>query len=180
MIDISKYKYKIIELSDNLQIKVLHPKDVTDRYVQWLNNYEIVKYTEQKFFEHKKEDVIDFVKSKLNSNIDLLFGIYFKNNHIGNIKLGPIILNSNISDISFLIGEKEYWGFGLATKVVGAVVDFAFQEIKLAKVTAGCYANNLASIRVLEKNNFFKEGRRLSHLLYEGERIDSILFGRFN
>jgi len=124
------------------------------------------------------EGVIEFVKDKLNSNTDFLFGIYFDTRHIGNIKLGPIDFNHKVSDISFFIGDKEMWGKGLMTQVIDFVVGFAFNDVGLAKVTAGAYANNIGTIKTLENNGFIVEGRRINQTLFEGERIDAVIFGK--
>ena len=179
MSDLSYLKDRVFPLPNKLlTLKVLTPKDVSDEYVNWFNDYEVVRYTEQTFVKHNKEGVIDFVKDKLNSNVDLLFGIFFDTRHIGNIKLGPIDFNHKVSDISFIIGDKKMWGKGVMTQVIDFVVGLAFNDVALDKVTAGAYANNIGSIKTLEKNGFIVEGRRVKQILFEGERIDGVIFGK--
>ena len=39
------------------------------------------------------------------------------------------------------------------------MIKFAFNNLKLEKISAGCYENNIGSLRVLEKNKFKIEGR---------------------
>lgn len=179
MNDLGYLKNQVFLLPNRLiTLKVLTPKDVSDKYVNWFNDYEVVRYTEQKFVQHNKKGVIDFVKDKLNSNIDLLFGIFFDTRHIGNIKLGPIDFNHKVSDISFVIGDKEMWGKGVMTQVIDFVVGLAFNDVGLDKITAGAYANNVGSIKTLKRNGFIVEGRRIKQTLFEGERIDAVIFGR--
>ena len=77
MSDLSNLKNRVFPLPNKLlTLKVLSHKDVSDEYVSWLNDYEVVRFTEQKYAKHNKEGVIDFVKDKLNSNIDFLFVLY--------------------------------------------------------------------------------------------------------
>ena len=179
MSDLSNLKNRVFPLPNKLlTLKVLSHKDVSDEYVSWLNDYEVVRFTEQKYAKHNKEGVMDFVKDKLNSNVDVLFGIFFDTRHIGNIKLGPIDFNHKVSDISFFIGDKEMWGKGLMTQVIDFVVGFAFNDVGLDKVTAGAYANNIGSIKTLENNGFIVEERRINQILFEGERIDAVIFGK--
>ena len=90
-----------------LSLKILSAKDVSEKYVSWLNDYEVVQFTDQKHVEHNMEAVVNFVNSKFNLHVDLLFGIFFDVRHIGNIRLGPIDFNHKVSDISFFIGEKN-------------------------------------------------------------------------
>ena len=86
-------------------LKELQIKDVTKEYVSWMNNKEIMKYTEIDKKQNLKS-VKAYVKDKSKSKYEYLFGIYVneKNNlkkHIGNIKLGPI--NFSINFLRFLI-----------------------------------------------------------------------------
>ena len=177
MSDLSYLKDRVFLLPNKLlTLKVLTPKDVSDEYVSWLNDYEVVRFTDQKSVEHNKEGVADFVNDKLNSNVDLLFGIFFDTRHIGNIKLGPIDYIHKVSDISFFIGDKKMWGKGLMTQVIGFVVGLAFNDVGLDKVTAGAYVNNIGSIKTLKRNGFVVEGRRIKKCFFEGERIDVVFF----
>ncbi|MFC6150199.1 MULTISPECIES: GNAT family N-acetyltransferase [Mumia] len=50
-----------------------------------------------------------------------------------------------------------YAGKGLATEVASALLDLAFDELGLLRVTAGCFAANTASWRVMEKLGMRRE-----------------------
>ena len=179
MFQLSILKDKSFPLADTkLTLKVLKPDDVSERYVDWLNDYDVVKFTEQHYVKHSKKNVIDFVEKMYLSEANLLFGIYFDHEHIGNIKLGPIDFNHNASEIGFFIGEKQYLRKGVVSEVIGAVVRIAFTDIRLDKVTAGTHANNIGAIQVLKNNGFIEEGRRYKQLLFEGQRIDALIFGK--
>lgn len=171
-----KLKIKVI-VNKNCYLKVLTDKDIKNNYVNWLNDYEITKYTEQKKTVHTKASIKKFVNDKLNSKADLHFGIFFKNEHIGNIKLGPINWEHLNSEISYFIGEKKYWGQGIASQVVKSLVMFAFEKIGLEKINAGYYKNNIASKKVFKKCGFLIEGERINNFSFEEERINSILVG---
>lgn len=54
--------------------------------------------------------------------------------------------------------DGKYNGKGYATKAVKLAVDYAFNELELHRIEAGVMPNNKASIRVLEKAVFHKEG----------------------
>lgn len=54
----------------------------------------------------------------------------------------------------------NFWGQGYATEAVNALLHFAFTELNLHRMEAGCAVDNLASIRVLEKVGMQREGRR--------------------
>jgi len=49
---------------------------------------------------------------------------------------------------------RPYWGQGLATEASRAFVDYGFRDLDLSRIEAGVNANNVASIRVLQKLGF--------------------------
>ena len=166
-----------IEVNEQILLKVLRLNDISESYVEWLNDYEVTKFTEQKYFRHTLESTKTFVSQKYNSEGDLLFGIFFDGTHIGNIKLGPIRFEHMTAQVSYFIGEKKFWGKGIASKCVKAVVHFAVTELGLKKINAGYYENNIGSAKVLEKCGFVVEGNRISDVIFEDKRISSVLVG---
>jgi len=167
----------LLRVNDSCYLRVLTTDDVSDDYVFWMNDYEVTKYTEQNYRKHTRSDVEEFVNQKFNSKSDLLFGIYFEEKHIGNIKLGPIKWEHKSAEVSFFIGNKDFWGKGIASAVVGRVVDFSIKDMGLEKINAGYYDGHIGSAKVLEKCGFKLEGERRSTVIFEGARINSILVG---
>lgn len=53
---------------------------------------------------------------------------------------------------------KSYWGKGIMTRVVAKLIDYAWRDLGLTKLTAQVYIDNPASGRVLEKCGFAREG----------------------
>ena len=60
-----------------------------------------------------------------------------------------------------------FWGKGYATEIAMALVNYAFDNLKLERVEAMAQSENLASRRVLEKSGFALEGT-LRHFAYIG------------
>ena len=52
----------------------------------------------------------------------------------------------------------DYWGKGYATEALLSVLTFAFRELKLHRIEAGCAVENKGSFRVLEKAGMQREG----------------------
>jgi ribosomal-protein-alanine N-acetyltransferase len=70
-----------------------------------------------------------------------------------------------------------YAGRGLMTAAVRAVVAFAFDTLHLNRVEAACLPGNAASIRLLEKVGFTREGYARRFLCIDGRWQDHLLFG---
>ena len=60
------------------------------------------------------------------------------------------------ASLGYLI-DSAYAGKGYATAIARALLDLAFTELGLHRVTAGCFADNAASWRVMEKLGMRRE-----------------------
>jgi RimJ/RimL family protein N-acetyltransferase len=58
--------------------------------------------------------------------------------------------------LGYLI-DPAYAGNGYATEIAGALLDLAFTQLAVHRVTAGCFADNVASWRVMEKLGMRRE-----------------------
>ena len=164
-------------------LKELVKKDINKNYISWMNDYEVIKYTEQRLKKNTYKDVLNFVLEKKKSKTEFLYGIFFKNIktkkfiHVGNIKLGPINYYHKRAEISYLIGDKKFWNKGIGTLAIAEIVKIAKKRFKLKKLNAGMYKLNKSSINVLKKNQFKLEGIFKSHIKFENKRYDSYSYG---
>ena len=156
-------------------------KDISNKYLRWMNDLEVHKYTEQKYTKHSLNNIRKFVKEKNKSKNEFLYGIFLKRNnsntHIGNIKLGPINFIHKFGEISYFIGERELWGKGYTTLAIKEIIKIA-KKMGLKKLKAGLYEMNIGSKKVLEKNGFKIEGRFKSELIFKNKRVDHYFFGK--
>jgi [ribosomal protein S5]-alanine N-acetyltransferase len=56
--------------------------------------------------------------------------------------------------------HANFWNKGFATEALKTLINFAFNDLKLHRITAGCAVENKGSIRVLEKVGMTLEGRK--------------------
>jgi ribosomal-protein-alanine N-acetyltransferase len=67
---------------------------------------------------------------------------------------------------------------GYMTAAVRAVIPFAFETLRLHRIEAACIPGNVASIRLLEKTGFQREGFARQYLCIDGLWQDHLLFAR--
>lgn len=79
--------------------------------------------------------------------------------------------------IGIVIGERDYWDNGYGSDVMRLILQFAFQEANLRRVTLGLYAYNLRALKSYEKVGFKLEGTIRGDSLREGQRSDSFYLG---
>ncbi len=92
--------------------------------------------------------------------VDIGEGIYEKSGHFG-----------------YWLGEP-YWGRGIMTAAVRATADHVMFRFKLVRLEAPVFEWNPASMRVLEKSGFVREGVLRRSVYKDGEIIDVVLYAR--
>lgn len=76
---------------------------------------------------------------------------------IGQGGLVPIEFNGSEIELGYRLG-KAYWGKGYATEIAKMSAGYGFGQLGLTDLVAVCYAENLASRRVLMKVGFVENG----------------------
>ncbi len=165
-----------------IYLRGVRPSDVNEAYYRWMNDPEVTGYLESRFCPNSMEGLRDYVTSKLGDRDNIFLAIVVKegDRHIGNIKLGPINWVHRFADIGLMIGEKDCWGKGYATEAIRLVVDYAFRELNLHKLTAGCYDLNEGSVKAFKKVGFEVEGVRKKYFYYRGSYVNGVLLGLLN
>jgi [ribosomal protein S5]-alanine N-acetyltransferase len=74
--------------------------------------------------------------------------------------------------------RPEYRGQGFATEAVGRLAAHAFEDLELHRLEGHVDPANLASMRVLEKNGFTREGHLRENHRADGAWHDTVIYGR--
>lgn len=96
---------------------------------------------------------------------------------LGGVTLGQIQRGVSQSGVlGYWMGER-YAAKGFMTAAVRAVVSFSFDTLQLNRIDAACLPNNTASVRLLEKVGFSREGYARQYLCIDGRWQDHLLYG---
>jgi hypothetical protein len=74
---------------------------------------------------------------------------------------------------------ERYWGKGIITHAVRALVPVAFEQYDIVRLQAGIFSHNPASMRVLEKCGFVCEAVHRNAITKHGRILDEMLYVRF-
>lgn len=175
-------KEKIKLEGERIILRRARPSDVTQEYLSWMNDKEVAQYLESRFERYTAEKLQRYVKNIASDPLTYFLAIIRKDTqkHIGNIKLGPINARHNVACVGIMIGDRQSWGKGFATEAISLVAQYAFNVLKLHKIYAGAYANNIGSIRSFLKAGFAEEGRQRAHYKYQNSYIDCVLLAKWN
>lgn len=75
----------------------------------------------------------------------------------------------------YWLGE-QCWGQGIMSEAVRSASEYALNHFGLARLEAPVFAWNPASMRVLEKAGFVREGILRNSVLKDGQLIDQVLY----
>ncbi|WP_299313002.1 GNAT family protein [uncultured Aquimarina sp.] len=156
-----KIKIRELELSDKSQLARLANNENI-----WNN---LRDYIPLPYHEKDAEFFINLTKAQ---NPKQSFGVEFKNELCGVISL---IIQEDIyrksAEIGYWIGEP-YWGNGIATEAVGLITKYGFEKLDLIRIYSGVFQHNTASMKILEKNGYSKEGIFRKAVFKKGSLLD--------
>ncbi len=164
---------------ERVALRLVTLDDCNERYVAWLADPEVNRYLETRYAEQTLEMIRSFVSSMLASDHSYLFAIVESTTreHVGNVKIGPVVPRHLFADVSYFIGERSAWGKGYGTEAVRLVTRFGFERLGLHRCQAGFYESNIGSQRVLEKAGYTLEARLLKQLRIEDRWEDHVWYG---
>ena len=82
------------------------------------------------------------------------------------------------AEIGYWIG-KPYWGRGITSAALSAATQYAITTFGLTRVFAVPFVHNVASIRVLEKAGFIREGLMRQSAIKDGILQDQYLYAYY-
>jgi [ribosomal protein S5]-alanine N-acetyltransferase len=88
---------------------------------------------------------------------------------------GLIGRGERVHEIGYVL-NRDWWGRGYASEIVGALLAFGFGELSAHRIYARVSPDNAASSRVLTKHGFRLEGHLRKETLIRGEWQDSFLY----
>ena len=164
-IKISQWKLRSWKLSDYRSLA----KYANNRNI-WINLRDVFPHP------YNEDDARDYIRFAGGKSPETSFAIATSDEAIGAISLR---LNEDVAkcsaEIGYWLGEP-FWGQGIATRAVGAVVTWGFNTFDIVRIYASVFEWNPASCRVLEKNGFVFEGLARRSIIKDGETIDGLTY----
>lgn len=82
------------------------------------------------------------------------------------------------AEVGYVMEDERYKRQGLMTEALAAVLEYGFRHLNLNRIEALVGADNIPSLRLMEKFGFTREGLLRQHY-FDGDRFeDSILFSK--
>ena len=163
--------------SQRLRIIPFHRSLITSKYINWLNDPDVNRFSHQKDKFHTMNSCLDYLNSYANSENSFwaIVEICDGHGHIGNIT-ATFDKDSTSADVGILIGEKQLWSQGYGLEAWMAVCDFLICRKKILKTTGGTVIKNKAMLSFFRKVGMREQPPPRVQQMIGGELHDSIRF----
>jgi RimJ/RimL family protein N-acetyltransferase len=161
-----------------IALEPFQDRHLSARYVGWLNDPEIVRFSEQRHKAHSLETCRAYASSYVGTHSHFWAIVAEEYGHIGNLS-AAVDQPNLVADLAILIGQRECWGQGLGTSAWTVAMEWLLADGGMRKVTAGTMATNRGMLSIMRKSGMIEEGRRVAQFLQDGAPVDLILMARF-
>jgi len=159
---------RVIEFTEN---------HLTEKYVSWLNDPLVVRFSEQRHFKHTLQSCREYYSSQ-KSSADYFLAIEHEDirfGHIGNIGVAVDRYNK-AADLRIIIGDKRVWRMGIGKRAWTAVMKNLLEVLGFRIVTAGTMEVNEPMIGLMKSSGMHIHGIIPRRFLWEGREV-GLVFG---
>ncbi|HET6746724.1 MAG TPA: GNAT family N-acetyltransferase [Candidatus Saccharimonadales bacterium] len=140
----------------NVTIRPLKEEDARTS-VKWRNMPELWTYTTFKAdHEITIEDELKWIRAVIKDPTSARFAIMADDDYVGNIYLTG--LTKETGEYHIFIGNKAYWGKGIARKASELIIDYGREKLGLKTIILGVKPANVAAFHLYESLGFIKTG----------------------
>lgn len=167
----------LLDLGD-LRVRPWQRSDL-DALMRHANNSRIAANLRDQFpYPYTRRDAIEYLNYVRALDVPTSFAVEHGGEAIGGIgfKLGTDIARLS-AEIGYWLAEP-FWDRGLTTRAVSATSDWAFDYYKIIRIFAMTFSQNAASMRVLEKCGFEREGILRRSAIKNNVILDQVLYSK--
>lgn len=165
--------------ADTLTLRPLQIEDLRGAYVSWLNDPEVCEHNSHHVFPYSLAEAKHYIESVSRDEHNLVLAIVANDTgkHIGNISLQKIDTVSRSAEYAILVGDRDYWGKGIATEASKLLLTHGFNTLNLHRIYCGTSTSNIAMQKLADRLGFKEEGRRREAHYKNGSYDDIIEYG---
>lgn len=165
------------------EMLVLRPYEIGDisSWQKWDIDSEVQTFMpEPKNDPMSTEAGIEYLKECQNESDGYYWSIVWKDNNVlvGTISICEVNLHHGIGELGVVIGEKEYWGKGIAQEAIKMLLELA-PTLGLRRLAAEFEEGNVGMEKALINSGFKKECLCESSRIKNSKPINTIRYRKF-
>lgn len=164
-------------LTKRLRMRSYHAGMVSDRHIAWLNDKDVVKYSEQRHREHTIESQHIYLNSLWKNQNANIWMIALRD---GNKEIGTLTAyfdyHNRVVDMGILLGDKNEWQKGYGLEAWSTIMNTCIVT-GARKIECGCMKSNLSMGALAKKAGMDLECKRPDHFMLDGKPEDLYMYG---
>lgn len=161
-------------------LKPFSTSDINDTYIGWLNDPNVVRFSNQRFLRHNRESCLRYQASfEGTGNLFMSIRRLSDDRPIGTIT-AYVARHHGTVDVGIMIGDQSVWGMGYGQDAWGAMTNWLLGREDIRKLTAGTLACNFGMIRLMERSCMSLEAVRKAQEIVEGRPVDMLYYAKFH
>ncbi len=164
----------------NIALRPFAASDIGEYYISWLNDPQVVRYSNQRFRQHDRTSSQAYLASFQGSD-NLFAAIERKTDGtlIGTMT-AYVARHHGTVDVGLMVGERSVWGQGIGQDAWNTLCEWLLRpQSGLRKLTAGAARPNTAMLRIMERSGMQLEAVRREQEIIDGEAVDLLYYARF-
>ncbi len=121
-----------------------------EHYLEWFADPEVTRFLTLDLVVTMKQEE-EWFERVSNSHNEVAWGVFVEGEHIGGTGITQINWRSRHAVTGLIIGDKQWWGRGVASEAMAIRTRYAFEELGMEKLVTQVFEGNTASRRALEK-----------------------------
>jgi RimJ/RimL family protein N-acetyltransferase len=158
-----------------VSLRTFQERDITPAYICWLNDPQVVRYSNQRFRAHSMDSCRAYMESFVGSD-NMFIAIYHEGAFIGTMTAYCSAVHGTC-DIGLLISPNVQ-GKGLGKDAWGTLMAHLLAT-GTRKVTGGTLRCNEAMVRIMQRSGMQADGVRAGQELVDGVAHDMLHFAKF-
>lgn len=155
-------------------------EDIDDAYIGWLNDTDVVRYSNQRFLHHDRDSCLRYLSSfEGTENYFISVRRLTDDCQVGTLTAYVLKYHGTV-DVGIMIGEKAVWGQGYGQDAWDALTNWFLHSFGIRKLTAGTLACNLGMIKLMERSGMHHEATRKEQEIVDAHAVDILYYAKFH
>ncbi|MCF7970996.1 MAG: GNAT family N-acetyltransferase [Methylococcaceae bacterium] len=149
---------------------------ISPEYIGWLNDKVVMRYSNQRFYEHTLESSRRYLAS-FEAADNLFLAIVFEGVLVGTMT-AYISKSHQVADLGILL-SPQVWGQGFGLDAWQTLMNYLL-SLGIRKITGGTLRCNTAMLSIMQRSGMIPDGVRRAQEMIEGQPMDILYFAKFN
>jgi len=169
----------LVLYGDKTLLRPFTESDIDATYIGWLNDPEVVRFSNQRFRSHDRETSLLYLQSfKCSDN--LFMSVRRRSDEVRLGTLTTYISKPHgTADIGIMIGEKSVWGQGYGQDAWNTLIAWLLARDDIRKLTAGTLGCNFGMIKLMQRSGMQHEATRKAQEVLDDQPQDILLYAKF-